>query len=59
MLGALSLLAMTAVQVVSGLDARPDRYVTVIVALLAASAVAFAAESWGGAGRCAPSGRRC
>ncbi|MET8870254.1 carotenoid biosynthesis protein [Nonomuraea sp. NPDC004580] len=47
MLGALSLLAMTAVQVVSGLDARPHRYVTVIVALLAASAVAFAAETWG------------
>ncbi|GAB2952440.1 carotenoid biosynthesis protein [Nonomuraea fastidiosa] len=46
-LGVLSLLAMTALQVASGLDARPDRYVTAIVALLAASAVAFAADAWG------------
>ena len=46
-LGVLSLLAMTAVQVASGLDVRPERYVTAIVALLAASAVAFAADAWG------------
>ncbi|WP_262379359.1 carotenoid biosynthesis protein [Nonomuraea sp. PA05] len=49
-LGVLFLVAMMGCQVASGLDARPERLTTVIVALLAACAVAFAADVWG-AGR--------
>ncbi|MGP3934109.1 carotenoid biosynthesis protein [Nonomuraea sp. KM88] len=46
-LGVLSLLAMVTLQVASGLDARPERYTGPIVVLLAACAVAFAADTWG------------
>ncbi|MFI6705555.1 carotenoid biosynthesis protein [Nonomuraea sp. NPDC050478] len=46
-LGVLSLLAMVGLQVASGLAARPERFTGLIVALLAASAVAFAAGAWG------------
>lgn len=46
-LGVLFLLAMTGLQVASGLDARPERFTGPIVALLAACAVAFAADAWG------------
>jgi putative membrane protein len=46
-LGALLLLAMTGAQVASGLDARPERFTGLIVVLLAACAVAFAADAWG------------
>ncbi|MFB4294907.1 carotenoid biosynthesis protein [Nonomuraea sp. ATR24] len=46
-LGVVFLLAMAGVQVASGLDARPERFTGPIVGLLAACAVAFAAEAWG------------
>jgi uncharacterized membrane protein len=46
-LGVLFLLAMTGSQVASGLDARPERFTVLIVVLLAACAVAFAAGAWG------------
>lgn len=46
-LGVLFLLAMMGFQVASGLDARPERFTGLIVVLLAASAVAFAADAWG------------
>ncbi|MFF4622697.1 carotenoid biosynthesis protein [Nonomuraea jabiensis] len=46
-LGVLFLVAMMGLQVASGLDARPERFAGLIVVLLVASAVAFAAEAWG------------
>ncbi|MEO3873439.1 carotenoid biosynthesis protein [Nonomuraea sp. B12E4] len=46
-LGALSLLAMMGCQVASGLSSRPERFTGLIVVLLAACAVAFAAYAWG------------
>ncbi|MFD2357144.1 hypothetical protein ACFSTC_59610 [Nonomuraea ferruginea] len=51
---------MVGLQVASGLAARPERFTGLIVALLAASAVAFAAAARGGrAGRWPRSGRPC
>ncbi|WP_346114316.1 carotenoid biosynthesis protein [Nonomuraea maheshkhaliensis] len=46
-LGVAFLLAMMACQVMSGLDARPERFTGAIVVLLAAGALAFAAAVWG------------
>ncbi|MFG1948139.1 carotenoid biosynthesis protein [Nonomuraea sp. NPDC048826] len=46
-LGVLTLAAMVALQVASGLAVRPERFTALIVTLLAASAVAFAAAAWG------------
>ncbi|MDA0632122.1 carotenoid biosynthesis protein [Nonomuraea sp. MCN248] len=46
-LGVLSLLTMVGLQVASGLAARPERFTGLIVAVLAVSAVAFAAGAWG------------
>ncbi|MER6508829.1 carotenoid biosynthesis protein [Nonomuraea sp. NPDC001636] len=46
-LGVLSVLAMMGCQVASGLAARPERLTGVIVVLLAACALAFAADAWG------------
>src|SRR5262245_29123142 len=46
-LGVSFLLTMMVCQVVSGLDARPERFTGSIVVLMAACALAFAAGSWG------------